>query len=249
MKKRAEKVVCIVQARMGSTRLPGKIFLKLSGKPVLEHVVSRLQLAKRLDAIVVAAPVSPENDRIERFIKTRFPDIMVYRGSERDVLDRYYRAAKVATADIVVRVTSDCPLIDPNLVDRVVVALQQDVDYASNTFPTRTYPRGMDTEVIRMNALARLWCKATSADDREHVTLYLRMHPHLFSVASVKNPTDFSRYRLTIDEPLDFQFLTSLYRYFRAGSIPYLRNVMTILKAHPELAKINMEVKQKHATV
>ena len=244
-----KNIVCIIQARTGSTRLPNKIFLELEGRVVLGWDIERLTESKLINKIVIATPDSPENDVIENYVKENYPDTGIYRGSENDVLDRYFRAAKKYHADIVIRITSDCPLIDAEVVDKVIrVFLDSEVDYASNVLGKRTYPRGLDTEVFSFANLERIWKEAKGKDDREHVTLYLRKHPEIFTTAGVANNKDYSAYRLTLDEQADYDLIKIIYqkllpknKYFK------LEDIIKLLEDNPELVKINEHVEQKYA--
>ena len=182
------KTVAIIQARMGSTRLPGKVLLDLAGEPMLARVVHRVQRAASLQEVIVATTVQPADDAITQLCAGRgWP---CARGSQDDVLDRYYQAATASQADVVVRITSDCPLIEPDVIDQVVGALlagQPEVDYASNVQPPRTFPRGLDVEVIRFDALERAWREDVDPAWREHVTPYLYRHPERFRIHGVFN--------------------------------------------------------------
>lgn len=242
-------IVCIIQARVGSSRLPNKIFLDLEGKPVLGRVIERLSNSELINKIVIASPDNKADDIIENFINDNYQDVGVYRGSENDVLDRYYQAAKKFKADVVIRITSDCPLIDPEVVDKVIKDyLDKKVEYASNVLGERTYPRGLDTEVFPFTALERIWQEAKDTDDREHVTLYIRKHPEFFRVANVKNDIDYSRFRLTLDEEKDYELIKIIYRkLFSANENFGLQEIMELFKKEPDLARINLEIEQKNA--
>src|SRR5262249_12160461 len=171
------RTVAIVQARMGSSRLPGKVLQDLGGEPMLARVLSRLGRSRTLDEVVVATTTEPADDILERFCQERGRPC--FRGSEHDVLDRYYKAATAERAAVVVRITSDCPLIEPAIVDRVVAEFQErqpGIDYASNVLPRRTYPRGLDTEVMSFAALDRAWHEDHVPASREHVTPYIYRH-------------------------------------------------------------------------
>jgi len=242
-------IVCIIQARVGSSRLPNKIFLDLEGEPVLARVIERLQRSELINKIVIASPDKEADDRIEDFISDNYKDVRVYRGSENDVLDRYYQAAKKFEADVIIRITSDCPLIDPAVVDRVVECfLERRDDYVSNVLGERTYPRGLDTEVFSFKVLERIWEETQEADDREHVTLYLRKHPEIFSASNVKNEKDYSDFRLTLDEEADYELISLIYKKLFSENKNFgLREVMDLFEKEPNLKKINQEIEQKNA--
>jgi spore coat polysaccharide biosynthesis protein SpsF len=235
----------IVQARMGSARLPGKVLLDLAGKPMLVRHVSRLSRAQMLDDVVVATTVEPADDVIADLCQERGWSYL--RGSEEDVLDRFYRAAKKCQADVVVRVTSDCPLIEPEIVDRVVrefVERLPEIDYASNTAPKRTFPRGLDTEVMRFDVLEQAWREDKNPAWREHVTPYIRRQPDLFQTYGISNDQDISNMRWTVDTPEDLAFVRRIYEHFGHDRFSW-REVLAVLAKYPEWLKINSGVRQK----
>lgn len=237
------KVVAIVQARMGSTRLPGKVLLELAGAPVLRCVMNRLGRARTLDALVVATTVRPEDDALEA--ECRRSGWTCFRGSEEDVLDRYYQAALAHDADEIVRVTSDCPLIEPKIVDEVVTALRESgADYAANILPPRTFPRGLDVEAIRFAALERAWREDTDPARREHVTPYLYRHPERFRLHGVTGEGDHSHQRWTVDTPEDLAFVRRIYEHFGHDRFSW-RDALALLDRYPEWLAINQDVVQK----
>jgi len=230
------KTVAIIQARMSSTRLPGKVLADVGGKPLLWYVVARAQAARTLDQVVVATSMEGEDNAVEEFCAEA--SFECFRGSQYDVLDRYYQAARHFQAEIVVRLTADCPLLDPDVIDKVVSAFQDgDFDYASNCV-NRSYPDGLDTEVFRRAALERAWLEARLPSEREHVTPYIWKHPELFRLGSVQHSEDLSDLRWTIDEPEDLMFVRALYDSL--GAFPSgMAETIKLLKEHPELAEIN----------
>ena len=178
------RVVALVQARTGSSRLPGKVLMDLHGRPMLAQLLSRLRTAQRIDEVVVATSDLPADDAVAELAEAE--GVRVFRGDERDVLSRMLGAARVAEADVVVRITGDCPLIDPAVVDQVVSELG-DHDLASNAIQ-RTFPRGLDTEVLTRDALERIAQLATSPESREHVTWFAyRERPDLFKLRTVES--------------------------------------------------------------
>ncbi len=204
------KTVAIIQARMGSTRLPNKVLADLGGKPMLAQVVARVRRARTIDEVVVATSTAPQDDAIESFCATQV--ISCFRGSEDDVLDRYYQTASAFKADVVVRITADCPLHDPRVIDTVVSHFDPArADYVSNTVE-RTYPDGLDTEVFSIAALERAWREAAWISEREHVTPYIWKHPDLFRLDQVKQSVDLSALRWTVDEPRDLALVREVYR-------------------------------------
>jgi spore coat polysaccharide biosynthesis protein SpsF len=204
------KIIAIVQARLGASRLPGKTMMDIMGKPMLWHVINRLKQSRRLTDIVIATTTNEKDKAIIRL--ARESNVKNYAGSEEDVLDRYYQAAIKFKADIIVRITSDCPLIDPEIVDKVIeYFLSGNFDFVSNTMQP-TYPDGLDTEVFSLGSLQRVWKEAKLKSEREHVTPYLWKHPELFIIGNVKNDTDLSRFRWTVDIDEDLQFVREIYQ-------------------------------------
>jgi len=238
-------VVAILQARMGSSRLPGKVLMDLAGEPMLGRCMRRLRDAQRLSTIWVATSVNPRDQAIARLCEAR--GWHCFRGSENDVLDRYYQTACQAKADVVVRTTSDCPLIDPGLVDRVIQEFldrQPGVDYASNTHLQRTFPRGLDTEVFRIDTLERAWREDQNPASREHVTPYIYRNPQLFRVHGVANDVDFSDMRWTVDTPEDLAFVRRVFGHFGNDQFSW-QDALKVLQKCPEWLSINRNVQQK----
>ncbi|MDO8564872.1 MAG: GNAT family N-acetyltransferase [bacterium] len=236
-------IVAIIQARMGSTRLPGKVLMKAGGKTLLEHLVRRVKRARTLDAIVVATTENLEDDAIAALAKKLL--VGVFRGSEHDVLDRYYRAAEQAKADTVVRLTGDCPLMDPQVIDRVVSLFkknQRRYDYVSNVRPP-TFPDGMDVEVFSFKVLQKMWREAELPSEREHVTAYIANHPELFAIGNVRAKKDFSHLRLTVDTPADLTLISSIITAFAGRkNYPDAQDIVAFLKRHPNLIKSNQHI-------
>ena len=240
------KVVAIIQARMGSTRLPGKVMKEILGKPVILWDLDRISLSKLIDEIVVAIPYGKENDVIVDTIKEYNDKIVTTRGSEDDVLDRYYQAAVQTNADVVVRITSDCPLIDPVVIDQVIEQfLDNDCDYCSNSH-IRTYPRGLDTEVFSFKTLEEAWNEARKDYEREHVTPYIIENPDKFKLLNVANDIDLSHLRWTLDTKEDFEFISAVYkRIYPKKQLFLMDDVLELLDKEPELIEINRHIEQK----
>jgi len=233
------KTVAIIQARMASTRLPGKVMAEVAGRPMLEQVVRRTQGACTLDLVAVATSDGLMDDVIAQLCGKA--GILYFRGSEDDVLDRYYHAAKQADADVIVRLTADCPLLDPAVVDRVVEVFQTgDYDYVSNIHKP-TYPDGLDTEVFRREALEQAWREARLKSEREHVTPYIWKQPDLFRLANVAHEQDLSDLRWTVDEPEDLEFVRRVYGYFDESLSFGMAEILALLREHPELNDINTQ--------
>jgi spore coat polysaccharide biosynthesis protein SpsF len=233
-----------VQARCGSTRLPGKVLADILGHPMLYWVVNRVRAAKLVDQVVVATSEESRDDAVEQLCRAEGWD--VFRGSENDVLDRYHGAATAFGADVVVRVTADCPLIDPQVIDSVITAYMADPqqpDYASNT-QRRTFPAGLDTEVFSMAALRRAWSEDKNPAWREHVTPFIYRSKGGFRLVDVLNDTDESTIRWTVDTPEDLALVREIYRCFGNGEFSWTE-ALGAMQAHPDWKSINADVRQK----
>ncbi len=230
------RIICIIQARMGSSRLPGKVMKPLAGKEVLWHVWHRVRQCRLIDEIVIATSKGPADQILVDYCKRHGWNVT--RGSERDVLERYHQAAVAFAADIVIRVTSDCPLIDPQILTRLIHQFDpQQADYMSNCFPARSFPVGTDCEIMTFAVLERAQREATSDFDREHVTPYLYTNPDLFRLAGLANAHDQSNVRLTLDTLKDYDLLAAIYeRYYQPGEIVSLADAV---KYYDEIRRIN----------
>lgn len=238
------KVVCIMQARVGSTRLPGKVLKKICGKTVLEHDIDRLKRVKNIDQIVIATTTLERDNAIVEEAKRIGVDC--FRGSEEDVLSRYYYAAKENNADVVVRVTSDCPLIDFQVTEKVIqFYLENKYDYVNNTI-IKSFPRGLDTEVFSFEVLKRAFLEATSTRDREHVTPYIWDNPNIFKLGCFVNDKDYSHLRWTLDTPEDFQLISEIYKYLYSHNQCFgMDDIIELYNKHSELLNVNKNIKQK----
>lgn len=240
---RRQKVVAIIQARMASSRLPGKVLAEIAGRPMLWHVVERVRSVALVDLVVVATSGEPIDEAIVAFCAAN--KVACFRGHATDVLDRFYHAARHYGADAVVRITADCPLLDPAVVTRVIQVYQEGgFDYVTNTL-RYTYPDGLDTEVFSFSALAATWREARLPAEREHVTPYMRTSGR-FRVFNVENPVDLSAHRLrwTVDEPADLAFVRAVYaRLADSEPRPFgLTQVLALLAQHPQLRDINTAI-------
>jgi spore coat polysaccharide biosynthesis protein SpsF (cytidylyltransferase family) len=225
-------VVAVVQARLGSARLPGKVLAEIAGRSVLAHVLSRAKRIPRVNTVILAIPEGTADDPLAAAAAAE--GVTVVRGSSHDVLDRYHTAAAAADADVIVRVTADCPLLDPSVSGDVVERfLQGDVDYVSNVDPP-TFPDGYDTEVIARSALQRAWREATDPFEREHVTPYIRRRPDEFRLANVRALTDRSNWRLTLDTEDDLRRLRRVFA-LAGGSEPGYGDVIRVVQADEAL--------------
>ena len=234
-------ILGIIQARMGSSRFPGKVLANLAGRPLLLHVVRRLQRSARVSRVIVAATGGPGDDVLERFCESH--QVAIFRGSEQDVLDRYYRLALAEGAQTIVRVTADCPMLDAAIVDRVIDEFERGPwDYASNVIPP-TFPDGLDTEVFSFQTLERTWREATLKSEREHVTPYIYNHTEMFSIGRVENPTDLSGHRWTVDHPEDLLFVAKVFELV-GRPVFGMNDVLDVLKRYPEVLTINSSIKR-----
>ena len=243
------RTVAIVQARMGSRRLPGKVLRPLCGKPVLAHVLERVRLCRSLDGLWVATSLHPADDAIAQ--ACRGWETPCFRGSEEDVLARFHGAAVAAGAEAVVRVTADCPLFDGHLLeDMLQVFLRLNtrtitVDYLSNVLERR-YPRGLDAEVFTFAALEQAQREARLPREREHVTPYLYGHPEKFRLYSYRGPEDWSGYRWTLDTLEDWALVEAVYQALYTPGCPFrTEQVLDLLGKRPDLARLNAGVRQK----
>jgi spore coat polysaccharide biosynthesis protein SpsF len=240
------RVVAIVQARMASTRLPGKVLADLGGQPVLAWVLRRTQRAALVDQVVVATTVNPEDDAVAEFC--RQADFTCYRGSAYDVLDRYYQAAQIYQAGVIVRITGDCPLIDPEMLDdniRTFLDADPPLDFAANRLPgNRTVPIGLDTEICTMQALATAWREAQAPHEREHVMPFFYEHSERFKILHIRHEPDYGAYRWTVDTPEDMELLRQVVPNFEDDTFSW-EEVLAFFQAQPELAEINASVQHR----
>jgi spore coat polysaccharide biosynthesis protein SpsF len=241
------RVVAIIQARMSSTRLPGKVLQDLGGRPVLDRMIERVKHGKQVTETVVATTTDPlDQPIVELCQRLKIP---VFRGSLPDVLDRYYQCAMSHRADYIVRLTGDCPLIDPELIDQVVRALLDNpVDFTCNRLPPpfkRTYPIGLDVEACTFGALENAWKNATAKHDREHVMPYLYEEPGRFRVLQLQNEVDYGSLRWTLDTTEDLELLREVIKRLGGRNDFLWKDVLALFLQDPELAKINDQVKHK----
>lgn len=237
------KVVAIIQARLGSTRLPEKVLCKIIDRPMIEHVVQRTQRSQNVDEVVVATTDKPSDQRLVDLCKEN--QWNVFTGSENDVLERYWKCASEHAADYVVRITSDCPLISPEIIDKVVAAqLASDADYTCNFHPQRTFPRGLDVECFPTDALERVHNAATEPNLREHVTLMIYGRPDLFRIKGIQCPLDLSQWRWTVDTGEDLELIRMIYQHFGNNRFTW-RQAADAFNEHPTWKTINQHIEQK----
>jgi spore coat polysaccharide biosynthesis protein SpsF len=237
------KINVIIQARMGSTRLRGKVLLPLGNKPAIQHVIERAKNIPEIMDVIVATSVSPVDDPLATFCQSI--GTPVFRGREEDVLDRYYQAALLYKSDVIVRITGDCPLLDPKESGKVVKKfLEPDADYVSNVNPPML-PDGLDTEVFSMNALKKAWANAQKRSEREHVTLYIYSNTDTFKLDSVKHDVNHSDYRLTLDEEADYVLLKEIFSILdKRKQFGFMEEVLTIIEGNLNLQALNSHIKR-----
>ena len=238
------RIVAIIQARMGSTRLPGKILKKVNGRPLLSYQLERLQQSNFISDLVIATTTDEKDDLIVEFCKKN--NILWFRGSEEDVLARYYETAKTFNADAIVRITSDCPIIDVQVVNKTIqYFVDNNFDYVSNTVK-RTYPRGLDTEVFTFAALEKAYKEAVMEREREHVTAYFYTNADVFKIGSVQNEVDYSKYRWTVDTEEDFQLIKNIIeKLYNENPKFTLHDTVKLMEANPDWFYINAHIEQK----
>lgn len=245
-----KKIVAILQARMESSRLPGKVLMEICGEPMLAWVVKRASKAKMVKKIIVATTIDTSDDGIEKFCQVNH--ILCFRGSSADVLDRYYQAARLYQADVIVRLTADCPLIDPELIDNTIAAfLGSFADFAANRLPPpfqRTYPIGLDVEVVSMAALERAWKESTALYEREHVLPYIYEKKGRFKVLTIDNDVNYGEYRWTVDTLEDLNFIQAVVNKLACRMDFSWKEVIGLLERYPELMQFNAQVKHKSFT-
>lgn len=267
-------IIAIIQARMGASRLTGKVLLDIEGEPMLVRVIERTRRAKSLTEVIVATSLDKSDDPIKQLCEAR--GYLCFRGSLRDVLDRYYQAARAYSADVVVRITADCPIIDPGVIDQTVAAFwgygnqliteseqpgkitsPTEVssppawDFAANRLPPpwkRTFPIGLDTEVSTFSALERAWNEAILPHQREHVMPYLYEQKERFRVLVVNHDPEYGHLRWTVDTPQDLELLRQIYAHFKGRDDFSWLEVLELIDREPHLAMINAEVKHKAVT-
>jgi len=244
------RVVAIVQARMSSSRLPGKVLLDLAGQPMLVRVVERARRANSVTEVAVATTDDPADDPIAALCRER--GYSVYRGSMFDVLDRFYGAARQFHADVIVRITADCPIIDPDAIDHTVAAFwDHEADFAANRLPPpwkRTWPIGLDAEVCSFAALERAWREARLPYEREHVMPYFYDVEGRFKIVVTDHDPDYGAQRWTVDTPEDLALMRQIFARFNGQDTFSWLDVLHLMEQEPELSRINAGVRHKVGT-
>jgi spore coat polysaccharide biosynthesis protein SpsF len=241
---RKPRVLTILQARMASTRLPGKVLADIIGQPMLGLILSRLRPARRVDEFVIATTQLPEDQQIEDFARKR--DFACFRGSKDDLLDRYYQAATAHGAEVVVRLTADNPLLDAEFLDWAVsqyLSQSPAYDYV-DTVLSKTFPLGMSVEIVRFSALETAWKEDGNPAWREHCTPFIYRHPERFRLWHLRSQDDYSAMRWTVDTPEDLAFVQRIFEHFGHDRFSW-RDVIAVLELHPEWLDINRNIPQK----
>jgi len=237
------KIVAIVQARMSSSRFPGKVLKPLSGVPVLSHVFNQLSFSRKLDDIVLTTSNDTSDDQLQQWAEENNRNF--FRGDLDNVLNRFYETSLKYKADVIVRITGDCPLIDPSIVDKVILGFfDGDYDYYSNANPP-TFPDGLDTEVFSFPTLETAYRKAKLKSEQEHVTPYIRNHPELFKIGNLVSEVNFEKHRWTLDNQEDYEFLSKIFEsLYKPNSFISWGKVISFLKKNKDLQKINAHIER-----
>ena len=240
------RIIALVQARLGSIRLPEKVLRQIQNKPLIELLLARLSCSTELDEIVVATSEEPQNTELQLFVESL--GFQCTRGSEIDVLNRFYKSAKHLNADVVVRITGDCPLIDSKIVDQCIQGFRDaNVDYFSNIDPS-TFPDGLDVEVMSFNSLERANAEADSAFDREHVTTYIRNSDN-FLKSSMQHTEDLSNLRWSVDEPEDLSVVTKIFQHFLPDILFGWEQVLELRALKPEIFADNQSILNNEGSI
>jgi spore coat polysaccharide biosynthesis protein SpsF len=241
----------IIQARMGSSRLPGKVLLKINKKPMLHYVLKQTKSAKHVDDFIIATSTNSDDEPIVEYCKEN--NIKYFRGSEENVLDRYYQCAKKYNLDTIIRITSDCPLIDPNVIDLIFSKFENNsFDYVSNNIEKTqgkwfdsecNFPQGMTVEICKFHALEKAWNEAKKPSEYEHVFPYVQFHPELFKISNIVNSTNLSNIRCTVDRIDDLNFIKEIINRFSENkNFLNIEDIVKIVDQEPELLKINSHI-------
>lgn len=236
-------ILALIQARTGSSRLPNKVLLPLMGKPVLTHIINRVQATKRITDIIVVTSIHQSDLSIVKLCVEN--DTRVFCGSEADVLDRFYQAAKLIQPDHIVRITGDCPVIDPEVIDQSIQRhLDTKADYTSNGIG-ETFPDGLDTEVMTFSAFETAWKHATKPSEREHVTQYFYNHKTEFKIAAYQHTPNIGHHRWTLDEPADYELIKNIYDHlYQKNPLFKLTDILTYLNDNPTISQLNAHIRR-----
>jgi spore coat polysaccharide biosynthesis protein SpsF len=232
------KFLAAIQARFGSSRLPGKILMDLAGKPVLRRVVERVQKSKYVEEVMVLTSISKKDIPTVNLVSSM--DCRVFSGSEDDVLDRYYQASRLIRPEYVIRITADCPVIDPKMLDLAIEQLNAESDYMADLHDTLA--NGLDLEIVKFSALKNAWENARLASEREHVTMYIKNNRDKFVLQDFPCPIPgIGHHRWTLDEQADYELLLRIYDHFKDGNF-YTQDILDFLDENPEINKINAHI-------
>ena len=239
-----KKTLAIIQARMNSSRLPGKVLMPINGRPMLDYMIKRVSSASEIDDFVIATSIESSDNPVEEYCIEN--NVNVFRGNLDDVLDRFYQASKSIEAEIIIRLTGDCPLVDPKILNTMVgIFKKNNYDYIANTAPPEgiTFPEGMDVEIFSKAALEKAWKEAKKPSEREHVTFYFWKNPELFSTFRHDLKEDLSNYRLTVDYPEDFELVLHIIEKF-SDQLDHadLKQILKFLEDNPELSDLNKNI-------
>ncbi|MDD6401201.1 MAG: glycosyltransferase family protein [Lachnospiraceae bacterium] len=237
------KYLVMIQARCGSTRLPNKVLADLSGKPDLQRVIERVRQSKLIDEVMVITSIEKNNLPLIKLCTEL--DTRVFVGSENDVLDRYYQAAKLLEPEYVIRITADCPMFDWRYLDMAIEQLEMDTDYIGEM--TESFPDGLDIEIMKYSALEQSWKEATLTSEREHVTQYIRKHPEKYNIKNLECPIKgIGDKRWTLDEDKDYEMISKVYEYFASEGKEFFvtEDVLDFLKYHPEIECLNCNIER-----
>tara|TARA_E500000331_G_scaffold57023_1_gene51042 strand:+ start:4030 stop:4827 length:798 start_codon:yes stop_codon:yes gene_type:complete len=239
-----KKTLAIIQARMNSSRLPGKVLMPINGRPMLDYMIERISSSSEIDDFVIATSIESSDNPIEEFCVDN--NVNFFRGNLDDVLDRFYEASKISDASIIVRLTGDCPLVDPKILDAMIgIYKKNNYDYIANTAPPEgiTFPEGMDVEIFSRVALDRAWKEAKKPSEREHVTFYFWKNEDLFSTYRFDLSENLSNYRLTVDYPEDFELVKCIIENFSDQlNNTDLNQIVNFLEDNPELLALNKNI-------
>jgi spore coat polysaccharide biosynthesis protein SpsF len=234
------KSTVMIQTRIGSSRLPNKVLELIENQAMISHVINRVKKIKNIDQIILITTTQSEDKQLLNIAKEH--DIQYFQGSVDDVLDRHFQCAVIFNADPIIRITSDCPLIDPEVSSKILeYYLQNNYDYVSNTI-TPTYPDGLDTEIFSFKALSKAHIESNLPSEREHVTTYFTKNPKKFRIKNFPNTVDLSKFRWTVDRTQDLDFVRRIYNYMAPKTIFSMNDVLDIIKKYHELSKINDQI-------
>jgi spore coat polysaccharide biosynthesis protein SpsF (cytidylyltransferase family) len=240
IQKNKSKSTIIIQARTNSSRLPRKVLSKIQSKPLIWHVINRVKKIKNVEQIILATSTNPSDRSLVKIAEKE--NILTFTGSEKDVLDRYYKTSLKFNADPIIRITGDCPLIDPKLITKMLDFFQHEkYDFMSNNI-NPTFPDGLDASIFSFNALEQAWKKSNLQSEREHVVPYILKNKKCFKIFSYENSKNLSNYRWTVDEKNDLNFIRRIYYLMKPKTIFYTNDILTVIKQNPKLLAINSSI-------